>query len=100
MCVRACVCACVRAVCDKCVFVCERESARACLRPCAQVRASRAHCHVVIVRNFVEALAGIADAPVLESGVLYGTIGYYRGTQEYSWGTQGCSRRTHAVLTG
>ncbi len=40
------------------------------MRGALQVRASRAHCHVVIVRNFVEALAGIADAPVLVSGVL------------------------------
>ncbi len=68
------------------------------------MRASRAHCHVVIVRNFVEALAGIADAPVPVSGVLQGAL---LGTPEVLKSTQGAthgvlagySRRTHGILT-
>ncbi len=61
------------------------------------MRASRAHCHVVIVRNFVEALAGIADAPVLFSCRGY-SRGLYWVLQKYSRVLTGCSRRTHAVL--
>ena len=64
------------------------------MRGALQVRASRAHCHVVIVRNFVEALAGIADAPVLVSGVLYWVL------LRYSRVLTGFSRGTHAVLVG